>query len=44
MDDGTELTGARPPATPMRKGAGQLVGEGEGSVGDPFQASPKVRR
>jgi hypothetical protein len=30
MDDGTELTGARPPATLVRKGAGQGEGDGEG--------------
>jgi hypothetical protein len=30
MDGGTELARARPPATPVRKGAGQGAGEGEG--------------
>jgi hypothetical protein len=44
MDGGTKLTGAWPPVTPVRKGAGQGAGEGEGSAGDPFWASPKVRR
>jgi hypothetical protein len=44
MDGATELTGARPPATPVCKGAGQGAGEGEGSAGDPFWASPKVGR
>jgi hypothetical protein len=42
MDGGTELTGAQPPAAPVLKGAGHGAGEGEGSVGDPFRASPKV--
>jgi hypothetical protein len=47
---GPQLTGhgqrhrARPPATPVRKGAGQGAGEGEGSAGDPCRASPKVGR
>jgi hypothetical protein len=36
MDGGTELTGARPLATLVCKGAGQGAGEGEGSAGDPF--------
>jgi hypothetical protein len=44
MDGGTELTGAWPLAAPVRKGASQGVGEGEGSAGDPFWASPKVGR
>jgi hypothetical protein len=44
MDSGTELTGARPPAAPVRKGASQGAGKGEGSVRDPFRASPKVGR
>jgi hypothetical protein len=42
MDDSTELTGARPPAAPVLKGAGQSVGDREESVGDPFWASSKV--
>jgi hypothetical protein len=42
IDGGTELTGARPPAAPVRKGAGHGAGEGEGSAGDPFRASSKV--
>jgi hypothetical protein len=42
MDGSTELAGAQPPAAPVLKGAGHWVGEGEGSVGDPFRASPKV--
>jgi hypothetical protein len=41
MDSGTELIGAQPPAVPVRKGAGQGAEEGEGSVGDPFRASPR---
>jgi hypothetical protein len=36
MDGGTELTEAQPPATPVRKGADQGAGEGEGSVGTCF--------
>jgi hypothetical protein len=44
MDGGTELIGARPPAAPVIKGAGQGAGDREGSVGDPFWASPKVVR
>jgi hypothetical protein len=44
MDGGTELAGARPLAAPVCNGASQGVGEGEESVGDPFQASPKVER
>jgi hypothetical protein len=44
MDVGTKLAGAQHPATLVRKGAGQGVGEGEGSAGDPFWASPKVGR
>jgi hypothetical protein len=44
MDGGTELTGARPLAATVRKGVGQGAGEGEGSEGDPFRASKKVRQ
>jgi hypothetical protein len=44
MDDGTKLTGARPPAALVCKGAGQGAGEREGSARDPFRASPKVGR
>jgi hypothetical protein len=44
MDGNTNLTGARPPAAPVRMGAGQGAGEREGSAGDPFRASPKVGR
>jgi hypothetical protein len=44
MGGGTELAGARPPATPVGKGASQGAGEGDGSAGDPFRASPKVER
>jgi hypothetical protein len=43
-DGGTELTRAQPPAAPVCKGAGQEAGEGEGSAGGPFRASPKVGR
>jgi hypothetical protein len=42
MDSDNELTGARPPAAPVCKGAGRGVGEGEGSAGDLFRSSPKV--
>jgi hypothetical protein len=41
MDGGTELARARPPVALVHKGADQ--GAGEGSAGDPFRASPKVR-
>jgi hypothetical protein len=44
MDGSTELTGAQPPASSVHKGVGQGAGEGEGSAGDPFQASTKVGR
>jgi hypothetical protein len=44
MDDGTEHTRAQAPAALVRKGVSQGVREGEGSVGDPFQAPPKVER
>jgi len=44
IDGGAELTGARPPAAPVLKGAGQGAGEGEGSVGDPLRTSPEVGR
>jgi hypothetical protein len=42
MDGGTELGGARSPATPVHKGVGQGAGEGEGSAGDPFRDSLMV--
>jgi hypothetical protein len=42
MDGGTELARDRPLAAPVRKVAGQGIGEGEGSARDPFRASPKV--
>jgi hypothetical protein len=42
MDSGTELNGARPLAASVCNGAGQGVGEGEGSAGDLFHASLKV--
>jgi hypothetical protein len=44
MDGGTKLVGAWPPTAPVRKGAGQGVGEGEGSAGDLFWASPNTGR
>jgi hypothetical protein len=44
QDGGTDLTGAWPPAAPVRNSADQGAREGEGSAGDPFQASPKVGR
>jgi hypothetical protein len=43
-DGGIELAGAQPPAALVCKGANQGAGEGEGTAGDPFWASPKVRR
>jgi hypothetical protein len=44
MDGGIKLAGAQPLAAMVRKGTGQGVEEGEGSVGDPFRVSPKVWR
>jgi hypothetical protein len=44
IDDGTELTGARPPATPVSKGAGQGAGEGEWDMGNSVVRSPELRR
>jgi hypothetical protein len=46
MDGGTELTGARPLAALVHKGASQGAGEGQGqgSAGDPFRASLIVGR
>jgi hypothetical protein len=36
MDDGTELVGARPPAAPVSKGAGQGAKEEEWDAGNSF--------
>jgi hypothetical protein len=44
MDDGTELTGARPPAAPMSKGADQGAGEGDWDVGNSVVRSSELRR
>jgi hypothetical protein len=44
MDGSTELTGARPLAAPVSKGAGQGAGEGEWKAGNPMARSPELGR
>jgi hypothetical protein len=44
MDGGTELTGARPPATPVSKGANQGVREGEWDAGNSVVRSSELGR
>jgi hypothetical protein len=41
---GTEVTGARPPAAPVCKDAGQGAGEGERNAGNPMVHSPELGR